>query len=90
MVTTLRKIRLAADIGGTFTDAVIETPDGMFTAKVPTDVDRPERGVMAGVSLAMAQAGVAAQDVDVFIRGTTLATKAAMISLSYRLTSRCN
>lgn len=76
MVTTLRKIRLAADIGGTFTDVVIETPDGMFTAKVPTDVDRPECGVMAGVSLVMEQAGVVAQDVDVFIHGTTLATNA--------------
>ena len=30
-------IRLAADIGGTFTDVVLETPTDLYTAKVSTD-----------------------------------------------------
>lgn len=44
-------IRLAADIGGTFTDVVLETPVGLYTAKVPTDTEQPELGVIAGVKV---------------------------------------
>jgi len=70
------KTRLAADIGGTFTDVVLETLTGLHTAKVPTNPDHPERGIMAGVEIVLAQAGLAAGDIDIFIHGTTLATNA--------------
>ena len=73
---TRRKIRLAADIGGTFTDVVLDTPAGLFTTKVPTNTDNPEKGILAGVSIVLAQAEVAAADVDIFVHGTTLATNA--------------
>jgi len=68
--------RLAADIGGTFTDIVLETPTGLFTAKVPTDTVQPELGVLAGVEVVLSDAGITSADVDIFIHGTTLATNA--------------
>lgn len=68
--------RLAADIGGTFTDIVLETPTGLFTAKVPTDTVQPELGVLAGVEVVLSDARVTAADVGIFIHGTTLATNA--------------
>ena len=46
--------RLAADIGGTFTDIVLETPNGLFTAKIPTHVEQPELGVLSGVDVVLA------------------------------------
>ena len=69
-------IRLAADIGGTFTDVVLETPVGLYTAKVPTDTEQPELGVIAGVEVVLRDAGIAAADIDIIIDGTTLATNA--------------
>jgi N-methylhydantoinase A len=69
-------IRLAADIGGTFTDIVLETPVALYTAKVPTDTEKPELGVIAGVEVVLCDAGITAADVGIFIHGTTLATNA--------------
>jgi N-methylhydantoinase A len=68
--------RLAVDIGGTFTDVVLETPDGFVSDKVLTTPDAPERGVLAGVDKVLTRAGVAAGDVEVAIHGATLATNA--------------
>jgi N-methylhydantoinase A len=69
-------IRLAADIGGTFTDIVLETSTALYTAKVPTDTGQPELGVIAGVEVVLRDAGITPADVDIFIHGTTLATNA--------------
>jgi N-methylhydantoinase A len=71
-----RKPRLAADIGGTFTDVVLETSSGLFSSKVLTDVERPERGVLAGADEVLREAAIAADEVGIFIHGTTLATNA--------------
>ncbi|WP_293577731.1 hydantoinase/oxoprolinase N-terminal domain-containing protein [Phaeobacter sp.] len=76
MTTTKPQTRLAADIGGTFTDVVLETSAGFFTAKVPTNLENPERGIMDGVAVVMDQAGCTPDQVDVFVHGTTLATNA--------------
>jgi N-methylhydantoinase A len=70
------RIRLAADIGGTFTDVVLETPDARFSCKVLTTPRQPELAVMEGVERLLAESGVAARDVGLFIHGTTLATNA--------------
>lgn len=70
------QIRLAADIGGTFTDIVLETPRGRLTRKVLTTPHAPEEGVMTGIGLILADAGLAFTDVTVFVHGTTLATNA--------------
>ena len=43
-----RQARLAADIGGTFTDVVLDAPAGRFTIKTLTASSAPERGVAEG------------------------------------------
>ena len=68
--------RLAVDIGGTFTDIVLETENGMVTCKVPTTPDAPELGVLAGIEKVLAETGVKADSVGLIIHGTTLATNA--------------
>ena len=68
--------RLAADIGGTFTDVVLDTPSGRHTAKVLTTPRAPEAGVFEAFDRVLEQGAAAATDVDVFVHGTTLATNA--------------
>lgn len=73
-MSELGNIRLAADIGGTFTDVVLETPEQIFATKVLTTYDAPERGLMDGVAIVLDQAGLTIRDLDLVIHGTTLAT----------------
>ena len=69
--------RLAVDIGGTFTDVALESDDGsLTTAKVPTTTGAPEKGVMAGIALALDDAGLTPGSILHVIHGTTLATNA--------------
>lgn len=69
-------IRLAADIGGTFTDIVLETQSRRHSCKVLTTTAAPELGVLEGIEIVLKEADVKASEVDVFIHGTTLATNA--------------
>jgi len=69
-------IRLAADIGGTFTDIVLETGRKRYSGKVLTTTQAPELGVIEGIEQVLNDAGVALGDVGVLIHGTTLATNA--------------
>jgi N-methylhydantoinase A len=69
------RARLAADIGGTFTDVVLESPAGRDSAKVLTTAS-PEVGVLDGVRRVLAAVGLPPSEVSVFVHGTTLATNA--------------
>jgi N-methylhydantoinase A len=69
-------IRIASDIGGTFTDVVLDRDGELTTAKVLSTPAAPEVGLMEGVRSLMAEAGVAPEAVDQFIHGSTLATNA--------------
>jgi N-methylhydantoinase A len=71
-----RLCRLAVDIGGTFTDIVLESPSRTFSGKVLTTAAAPEEGVIAGVSSLLGDSGIAPADVELTIHGTTLATNA--------------
>src|SRR4249920_3520780 len=62
---------LGVDVGGTFTDAVLLSDDGLRTAKVPT-AGRQELSVLA------AARAVGAEDVERFTHGTTVATNALL------------
>ena len=42
-------MRLAIDIGGTFTDIVLEDNSNLFTKKVLTSTSQPEVAVIEGV-----------------------------------------
>ncbi|MFT3987585.1 hydantoinase/oxoprolinase family protein [Aestuariivirga sp.] len=71
-----KRIKLAADIGGTFTDIVLESGEKRWSGKVLTTTAAPELGVIEGIRLVLGQSGIRPEDVDVFIHGTTLATNA--------------
>jgi N-methylhydantoinase A len=71
-------VRLAVDIGGTFTDMVVETGGRRFTRKVLTTPGRPEEGALTGVRAILADAGMPFSAIDVFVHGTTLATNAVI------------
>ena len=68
--------RIAVDIGGTFTDVVLERDDALTTAKVLTTPDAPDDAVLAGMDDVLARAGVEMGAVGLLIHGTTLATNA--------------
>ena len=70
--------RLAVDIGGTFTDVVLDGNDRRRTRKVLTTPQAPEQGVLDGVRLILDEAGIGFADVAVFVHGTTLATNAVI------------
>ncbi len=75
-MASARTIRLAVDIGGTFTDVALDAPKRRVTAKVLTTPQAPERGVMDGVAAALVKAECTLGDVALIIHGTTLATNA--------------
>jgi len=68
--------RLAVDIGGTFTDIVLEAHGQSWTGKVLTTPRAPEEAVVAAVEEILAQAKLKPGALDIFILGTTLATNA--------------
>ncbi|MET0348936.1 MAG: hydantoinase/oxoprolinase family protein, partial [Rhizobacter sp.] len=75
--TTARGLaRIGADIGGTFTDVVLETPSKRHSTKVLTTYDAPERALLDGIAILLAEAGLTAADVGLVVHGTTLATNA--------------
>ena len=68
--------RLGVDIGGTFTDVVLEHPGGRASTKVLTTYAAPEDAIVEGLHRVCAEAGVAAGAITQIIHGTTLATNA--------------
>ena len=69
-------IRMCVDIGGTFTDVVIEVESKQFSTKVLTTYIAPENAIIDGLHQVCAKAGVAPSDIGQIIHGTTLATNA--------------
>ncbi len=71
-------LRLAVDIGGTFTDTVLVDGQGhiLATTKTPTTPENPPLGALAGAEHVLAGAGVDWSQIGGFIHGTTLATNA--------------
>jgi N-methylhydantoinase A len=70
------EVRLAVDIGGTFTDIVLDVGQERRTRKLLTTPSQPEQAVLDGVRLILADARAHICDIDVLIHGTTLATNA--------------
>ncbi len=74
------RIRMGVDIGGTFTDIVLETgrtgTAGQFSTKVLTSYGAPEDAILAGMMQVCEAAGCAPDAIDQVIHGTTLATNA--------------
>ncbi len=68
--------RIGVDVGGTFTDVVLEHDGVLTTAKVLTTPSAPDDAVLAGIDDALARAGADPAAVGLLIHGTTLATNA--------------
>jgi N-methylhydantoinase A len=71
-------LQIAVDIGGTFTDLVLEEGERRLTLKVLTTPTEPEAGVISGLSQLLSEANRNLSDVSVFVHGTTLATNAIL------------
>jgi len=76
MGASSQSVRLAVDVGGTFTDVALDLGDRLVTTKVLTTPRAPEEGVLDGIGKAVAEAGIAPGAVQLIIHGTTLATNA--------------
>jgi len=70
------KIRAGVDIGGTFTDVALDCNGKIYTAKILTDYEKPERAIVAGLKAAAAEAAISVGQIETVIHGTTLATNA--------------
>ena len=68
--------RLAVDVGGTFTDVVLENGDRRFATKVLTTPEAPERAILDGTRSVLGEAGLKFTDIGIILHGTTLATNA--------------
>ena len=67
------KYRVSADIGGTFTDIVIEPSNApVYVGKVPTTPDNPARGVINGIKELIPDLS----DIEFFVHGTTVGLNA--------------
>ncbi len=71
-------MRLAIDIGGTFTDIVLENKKELFTKKVLTSSSQPEVAVIQGVVELLHENKINSSDIKMIIHGTTLATNAVI------------
>lgn len=77
-MTTPQPLRLAIDIGGTFTDTVLMSGRDTILAstKTLTTHTNPADGAMEGAQRVMEQTGLSLAQVTGFVHGTTLATNA--------------
>ena len=74
----VRRYRLGADIGGTFTDVMLidEATGSIRTAKVPTTPEDPSEGFLAGVLRALREGDIRGSAVRLLVHATTVATNA--------------
>src|SRR5262252_2049764 len=71
---------IGVDVGGTFTDIVCTDTETRHTIihKAPTTPDDPSHGVITGVSELCERFGLAREDIDHVLHGTTIATNAVL------------
>ncbi len=68
--------RIGVDIGGTFTDVVLEIGEKRFSTKVLTTYSAPEDAILDGIEQVCGKSGVTPAQVGRIVHGTTLATNA--------------
>ncbi|MBN9435720.1 hydantoinase/oxoprolinase family protein [Bosea sp. (in: a-proteobacteria)] len=71
-----QQVRVGVDIGGTFTDIVVEVGASLHSTKVLTNYANPEQAIIDGVLQVAEIAGIGIGEIDIIIHGTTLATNA--------------
>ncbi len=72
--------RLGVDVGGTFTDLLLFNAEtGQFWRhKTPSTPHDSSEGILNGVGAITKEAGVAAEEIEYFLHGTTVATNAVL------------
>ncbi len=72
--------RLGVDVGGTFTDLLLfNVETGAFWRhKTPSTPHDSSEGILNGVAAICGEAGVAAENIEYFLHGTTVATNAVL------------
>ena len=66
-------VRVAVDIGGTFTDIVVMSGDGVLhESKVSTTPDDPSRAVVAGLNALLRELAIPSSRVEEVLHGTTV------------------
>ncbi len=75
-----KRIRIAVDIGGTFTDleCIDEASGDTQSFKTPTTSDDPSMGLMNAVNGAAERFGFSLSDIGLLMHGTTIATNAVL------------
>lgn len=73
---SLAAARLGVDIGGTFTDVVLEFSGRQYSTKVLTTYAAPENAIIDGMHQVCAKAAIKTSEIKQIIHGTTLATNA--------------
>ena len=76
MTSTRPAVRLGVDIGGTFTDLVLEVADQSHSTKVLTTYAAPEDAIVSGLRQVCERAGIRPAEIRQVVHGTTLATNA--------------
>jgi N-methylhydantoinase A len=72
-------LRIAADIGGTFTDIACLSPDGrLSTCKLPTTPDDYGRAILEGIRAIAADLGMNSSSFDEVLHASTIATNAIL------------
>jgi N-methylhydantoinase A len=69
-----RQVKLGADIGGTFTDVVLEVDKKLYSTKVLTTYGAPEDAILDGIGQVCTKANVDPAEISILVHGTTLAT----------------
>lgn len=69
-------IRMGVDIGGTFTDVVLEVGSHQYSTKVLTTYTAPEDAIIDGMQQVCGKANILPAQINQIIHGTTLATNA--------------
>jgi N-methylhydantoinase A len=72
-----RRVRVGVDTGGTFTDFVFETGEGLRLFKLASTPADPSRAITEGLRRVLAETGVALRELEV-IHGTTVGTNALL------------
>ena len=71
-----KSVRLGVDIGGTFTDIVLECGTAQYSSKVLTTYTAPENAIIEGMHQVCSLSGIDPKKISQIIHGTTLATNA--------------
>lgn len=82
----MRDVRIAIDVGGTFTDLIAGGPDGtLVRLKVASTPRAPEAGALAALAQVLAGGVIARADIALVAHASTIATNALLGQLALEL-----